>query len=191
MMRELNPFVLRDDLHQVLFDFDGVGIFCEVEAIGQALDVGIDDDSGGDAEDGTEDDVGGFTCGTRDGDQLFYGLRDLAAVLIEDPVGRADQRFGFVVEEDNGLDVFGQDFGANCGEVLEGGIFGEQARRDYVDADIGALSREYGGGEQFPRIGVMEGAGDVGIGFVEEFEDAFDARFPLYFIFGFLGGRHL
>src|SRR5258708_5083372 len=45
LVREADPAVLGNDFDEILLDLDGVGVFGEVEAPGDALDVGIDDDS--------------------------------------------------------------------------------------------------------------------------------------------------
>jgi len=67
---ELDPAVLGDDFHQVLFDgLRGVAAG-EAEAAGDAEDVGVYDDSFGFAVGYAEDDVSGFTGCSGDGQQL-------------------------------------------------------------------------------------------------------------------------
>ena len=66
---------LGNDLHQLLLDFFGGVAFGEVEAAGDAEDVGVDDDAFGLAEADAEDDVGGFAGGAGNGDELGEGLR--------------------------------------------------------------------------------------------------------------------
>ena len=51
----------------------------------------------------------------------------------------------------------------------------EELRGHHVDANVGALGGEDGGDEEFPGGAMGEGALDVGVGFVEGFEDGGDA----------------
>ena len=99
LVREDNPLLFWNDLHEVLFDLLGVGVFGQVEAGGDALDVRIDNDSGSDAIGGAEDDVGGLARSAGDGQHLFDGSGDLTAEFRDDLPGRSDDGFGFVVEE--------------------------------------------------------------------------------------------
>jgi hypothetical protein len=69
-VREGDPAVLGDDLHQVLLDVCcGFG-FGEREAAGDAEDVGVDDYAFCVFEADAEDYVGGFAGGAGDGDEL-------------------------------------------------------------------------------------------------------------------------
>ena len=63
LVREENPAVAGNDFHQVLLDFTGSVCSGEIEAARYALDMGIDDDSGGNVVGGAEDHVGGFARG--------------------------------------------------------------------------------------------------------------------------------
>ncbi len=49
-MGEGDPALLREQLHQILFNPFRIVVFSEPEALRNALDVRIDDDAGGDAE---------------------------------------------------------------------------------------------------------------------------------------------
>ncbi len=170
-MREGDPALFRDQFHQILFDAFRIGVFGEPEALRDALDVGIDDHSGGDSEGRAENHVGRFAGGARDGEERVDVARDLAAEIGENFAGGADHRFGFVVEEAGGADVPGELGLVRRGEIADGGVFAEQRRRHHVDALVGALRRENGGDQQLPRAVVVERAGGVGISLVENGED--------------------
>ena len=175
LMREGDPVILGNDLHQFLFDFLRRVAFGNAQAAGDAEDVRVDDYAFGFAEADAEDDVGGFAGDTGDGDELGEGLRDLAAELGDDFAGGTLNGFGLVVEEAGGADE-GFEFGEGClGHGGWGGEAAEERRGDHVDTDVGALGGEDGGDQKLPGGAVGEGALGGGIGFVESFEDGGDA----------------
>ena len=61
-VREVDPFLSRNDGHQVGFDFHGIVVRCEAKPATEAADVGVDDDASRFAEGDAEDDVGGLTA---------------------------------------------------------------------------------------------------------------------------------
>lgn len=87
LVRERDPAILRKNLHEVLFDLNGIVIFGEIQALGNPLDVGIDDDARGDSEGRSQYDVGRFAGRSGDGEELLDGLRDLA-VEAQEPTGQ-------------------------------------------------------------------------------------------------------
>ena len=93
LVGELDPAVLWDDAHEVLFDFDGLGVDGELEAAGEAQDVGVDDDARGDAEPGAEDDVGGFAGDAGKLEDFFHCLGDFAVEFFDEHAGGADDAF--------------------------------------------------------------------------------------------------
>lgn len=101
---ELDPAVLRDDVHEVLLDFDGVGVGGELEAAREAEHVGVDDDAGGDAVPGAEDDVGGFARDAGQLEHLVHSFGDFALEFFDEDAGGADDALGFVAEEACGVD---------------------------------------------------------------------------------------
>ena len=102
-------------------------------------------------------------------------MGDLAVEFFDDFAGCALDGFGLVAEEAGGADeVF--EFGQGCfGHRLRGREAAEEFGGDHVDAHVGALGGEDGGDEQFPGRAMGERALDVGVGFVESFEDGGDA----------------
>lgn len=79
LMRELDPVIAGDDLHQVLFDLFGIAGFREPKAVGKAQDVGVDDDAFGNSIGNTKNDIGGLTRGSWNCKEFGHALRDLTA----------------------------------------------------------------------------------------------------------------
>jgi len=168
---------LRDDLHQVLFDFGGVSVCGEVEALGEAGDVGVDDDADVLVEGISEDDVGGFSTDAAEGGELLHGVRNLAVVFLDDVGGGAADGGGFGAEEAGGLDDFFDVGLGGFGERFGSGIFFEEDGGDDVNADVSALGGEDGGDEEFIGVAVVESAFGVRIELLEFGEDLGGACF--------------
>jgi hypothetical protein len=66
LMGEENPAFLGDDAHQVLLDLLWFGMVSKVEAPGETLYMGVDDDARSDPEGGAEDDVSGLASHARE-----------------------------------------------------------------------------------------------------------------------------
>ena len=119
LMREGNPAVLRNDLHELLLDLLRCVAFGNAEAAGDAKDVGVDDHAFSLAEADAENHVGRLSRGAGDGDQLGEGLRNLPAEFGDDLAGRALNGFGLVVKEARRADE---------GFELRQGRFGHRVR---------------------------------------------------------------
>ena len=63
-VREVEPVFMESDAHQVLFNFDGIIIFCPAEAAREATNMGVDDEAFHNVEAVAQYDVGGFACNT-------------------------------------------------------------------------------------------------------------------------------
>lgn len=137
LVGELNPAVFGDDLFEVLLDFDGLGVGGELEAAAEAEDVRVDDDAGGDAVPGAEDDVGGFARDAGKFEHLVHGLGDLAVELVDENSGGADDALRFVAVEAGGLDEFFDGGWVRFREGLGSGVEAEQLWCDLVHAGVG------------------------------------------------------
>jgi hypothetical protein len=60
LVGELNPFVLRDDFHQILLDLLGFLVCGELQAVGEALYVSVDNNAAGDSVSRSQHDVAGL-----------------------------------------------------------------------------------------------------------------------------------
>ncbi len=174
-MREGDPFVLGDDAHEILLDFFGIGVAGEVQPVGEAHDVSVDDDARSDAEGCAEDDVGRFSGYARQGEQLLHGAGNLAGELLDDLLAGALNGFGLGAEKSGGAD-FGFDLArVGVGEIFGLGILREERGSDQIDAHVGGLRGKNRGDQQLKWIVVNEGAGGRGVGFVELLQDGADA----------------
>jgi len=178
------PMGLGDEAHEGAFDFDGIGFFGEGEALGEASDMGIDDNADRLLEGVTEDDVGGFASDTAEVGEGIHIGGDLAVVMEEKIEGGFADAAGFAAEKAGGLDQrfeFCRVGGCHLGG---GGEALEEGRGDHIDPAIGALGAEDGGDEEFERVAVEEFAMGVGVGFVEGCGDGEDALLSGFVRFG-------
>ena len=155
-MAEKGPGVAGEKFDEVLFDADGVAEGGEAEALGEAADMGIDDDAFIFLEGVSEDDIGGFASGTGEVGEGFEGGWHFAAVLREEGGTHGTEVFCLVAVEasgaDEGFEVLLRDGGVvGCGATTL-----EEVLRDEVDALVSALRGEDGGDEELERIRVVE-----------------------------------
>lgn len=122
LVGEPDPTVLREDLDKVPFDGDGGVGFGEIETAGDAVDMRIDDDAAGDAERGSEDDVGGLARRSGDGEELVEIAGDFAAKVAQDGLRRSNDGFGLVIKEAGGADDCCDLIELGFGEVADGGV---------------------------------------------------------------------
>jgi len=166
-MAEEGPLLARDQEHEVLLDFDGVGVFGEAKALRQSRDVSIDNDAVIEVEGIAEDDIGGFASDAAEAGEFFHGLRHFAVVALDERLAAGLDAFGFVAEETGAFDGFFEIGGGRLGEIGSGAIFFEKLGGDEIDSFIGALSGKDGGDEQFEGVRMIQLAVGLGIGFVE------------------------
>src|SRR5579862_4949230 len=145
LVREEDPLVTRDHVHQVPLDLLRIGVSGQLQTVRNALHVRIDDHTVRDLVPGAQHDIGGLARDPRHGQQLVHGARDLAAKFADDLARRPYQRLRLIAKEAGGADIVLELLRLERRKRLWSGIFLEQNRRDHVDAYIGALSREDGG----------------------------------------------
>ena len=173
-MREVNPLFGRGDFHQGAFDLFGGGVAGEVEALGEALDVGVDDDAFRFPKGDAEDDAGRLATATGQLDQFRHRGRDLAVVVVGNGPATGADRFGFVMEEAGRFDQVFQLTGRGGGEVGSRPVFGKQGRGDFVHTDVSALGAEDGGDEKLQGICVIQLTANVGISYAKFLDDFFE-----------------
>ena len=174
LMGEDDPFILRDHGHQIILDFLGVLVACQVQALRKPHDMGVNHDAAADAEGGAENDVSGFAGNAGKGKDFVHGARDFAAEFLEDTFAGADDRFCFIAEESRGANFIFQFGGIGIGEIFWRFIFLIKFLGDLIYAHVGALRGENRGNEQLEGVFVFQFAGGGGIGFVEFGEDGGD-----------------
>ena len=89
------------------------------------MDVGVYDDSIVPLEPAAEEDVGGFACDSREGEEFVHFRWDFASEIDNDLLCSANDRFGFIAEESGRADVRLEFFRLKRGKVLNRGIFFE------------------------------------------------------------------
>lgn len=80
-----------------------------------------------------------------------------------------------LLRKTGGADILLELLRVCVGEVFDGRIFGEEGGRDLIDAYVRALSGKNRRDEQLKRVFVNKGAGRIGIGFVEAFQNGLHA----------------
>ena len=151
-MGEEGPVLFGDDFDQGLLDFDGIVLAGETQPAGETADMGVDHDALGKVEGIAEDYVGGFPAHAGKLVEMFHGLRDLSAVILDQAGGTTADGFGLGAEEAGraneafqfGRGDFGKVFG--CSAALK------KRRGDLVDPFIRALGGEDGGDEELEVV---------------------------------------
>lgn len=100
----------------------------------------------------TEDNVRGFASDAGKQDERLHLRRDLAAVVLDERGGHADERFGLRTEETGRLDLRLELRGRRARQRPRVRIAREERRRDFVDALVRALRRQNRRDEQLVRI---------------------------------------
>ena len=155
LMREGDPTVLRNELHQVMLDLLRLVVDRKLKPAREAQDMRVDDHADGDLIPAPAHDVGRLAGDAGKLEQLFHGLRDLVAEALDDGFGGALDGLGLIAEEAGGADQrfeLGQGSG---GHVLRAGIGAEERGCDQIDAGVGALRGEDGGDRELPGAGVV------------------------------------
>ena len=78
---DVNPFILRDKLHQVKFNLDGVFVFCQPKQIGNALNMRIHHHTG-DMIPISAHNICRFSADTRKGSQLL-DIRGNLSIIVK------------------------------------------------------------------------------------------------------------
>lgn len=162
-VRKIDPLFGGEQLLEVPFDFFGGLMSGESEEVGNAPDMGIDDDTAGNSEGGPEDDVGCFASDPWESGQFFKSAGNLSTMLCDECGSHSPDIGGFGPEEAEGVDDVLDILLGSIGELLRRGVFFEEAGSDGVDAFVGALGGENGGDGQLEGVFVDQGAFRRGI----------------------------
>ena len=79
---DINPFILRNKLHQVKFNLDGVFVFCQPKQVGNALNMCIHHHTG-DMIPVSAHNICRFSADTRKGSQLLDIRRNLSVIVLQ------------------------------------------------------------------------------------------------------------
>ena len=154
--RERVPFEIGENLHQVAFHLDGIGLVRESQAVRHALHVRVDDHTDMRAERVAEDDVGRLASDAGQREELLHGPRDLAIEFVEDAGGHPLKALGLVPVETGRAYRLLELFPVHLRIIAGRPVALEKIRRDAVHALVRALRREDGRHDQLERIGPVE-----------------------------------
>src|SRR5437867_615362 len=178
-VREPRPLVARHERHQVALDLHRVLLLRQAEQRREPLDVGVDHQPLVLSKPRAEHHVRGLAADAGEMDQLLHRVGYRASVALDQRLRHPDDRLGLVAKESRAVDLLLQDLRVGAGVVSRGAILREQGGGDHVDPRIGRLGRENGGHQELERAVVLQGAGRVGIGFLEARDDLANPRPPL------------
>ena len=154
-MREGRPLGLWYELLQVLFDQVWVVRSSQVESLGHAFDMGIDDNTGL-AEGVPQDDICRFSANAGQGDQLLHCMWDFFTETLGDSFAAGHEMLCFILKEAGGTNESFDLSEIGPSHFPRGSIPLEERWSDDVDPLIGTLGGEDCSDEQFPRGAMVE-----------------------------------
>lgn len=167
LVAKSDPSILRQQPHQIPFNLRWIGLARQAQKPCYPLDMRVDNHTGRDTPDDTQDDVGGLTSNAGESDEIFELLRDFPTEVMHQHLGYADEVLGFVPKEP-GASNQSLDFDlVGATERPRRGKPAEERRRDLVDAHIGALCRQNRGHQELICIPMIQGADSCGIGLIQ------------------------
>ena len=98
-VRELDPFRLREDLHEILFYFFGRFGSRQTQPVRQPENMRVHHNAGSNAIGGTQNDVGRFAGDARQRQQFLHLFWDTASELRQEPLSSSLDILGFVSKE--------------------------------------------------------------------------------------------
>ena len=90
LMREQNPFLARNYLHQILLNVLRIVVLRELQPARDAMKVRVHHHALGFAEPRAQDNIRRLARDPGQSQQLFHGFRNLAAELVNDSPRRPD-----------------------------------------------------------------------------------------------------
>lgn len=135
-----DPFRLRKELLESLFDGDRLGFMGQAETLSEACDVGINNDSGDDVEGVAQDDISGFASDAIESHQGFDGIGDNPVVKGDYLTATGLNVSGFIAIEADTSEIVFERSGVGLGIVGRGFIGLEEVSSDDVYLSIRALS---------------------------------------------------
>ena len=170
-MAHQRPILGRNELLQINFNFFRRAVAAQFQPCHQARHMRIHHNSLGHAEGIAQDDIGRFASHPGQLHQFRHVARNFASVFFHQGTARSLNVFGFVPVEPGAFNVFLQRRRRRFGIIPCRPIFLEERLRHQIHPLVRALGGKDGGDEQFERIGVIEFAVGIGIGFLESAKD--------------------
>ncbi len=154
---------VRDDAHESILDLARIFAGRDVQAIGDAEDMGVDGERRL-PESGVQHHVRGLAANAGEGLQRLAVAGRFAAVLLDDRARKRDDVLRLGAIEPDGFDQVGNLLHAERRHLLGRVGDGEQRGRCFVHARVGRLRRQHHGYKQCEGVDVFEFALRGGIG---------------------------
>lgn len=158
--RPAAALVFGDDIHQVEFQFNRVGVGGQPQPPRQPYHVRIADDAL-DAEAIAQNNIGGFASNAGKREQFIHCLRDNPAEAVDKQLAGFLDAGRLVAIKARRADILFEFFARQGNPVFGFAVLLKQRFGDDIDPGIGALSGKNRGNQQFQRIGMVEG--DFGV----------------------------
>jgi len=172
-VRELDPFRLRDDLHEILFHFFGRFGSRQTQPVRQPENVRVHHNAGGNSIGGAQNNVRRFASDAGERQEFLHRFRDRPFELRQEPLSSSLDILGFVSKEAGRMDELLQIRKPGVGEVSRSWIPGEKCGRYQVHANIRALSGEDRRHQQLERVPMVQRTPDVRVFILQPFENLF------------------
>ena len=137
--------------HEIRFDLLRIGLLREPESLRDPTDMGVDDHANIDGEGIAQDDVGRLPGDAWEREQIGHGVRDLAAMLLDEKAHRAVDTLGLVSPEIERLHVRLNIGGGRSRVVRRRRKRFEETGRRLVDPNIGCLGAQNRCHQKFMR----------------------------------------
>src|ERR1700747_1469672 len=167
LMRKEDPAILRNDFHQIGFDFLGICIFRQIQAAGNPLHVRIDNDPGCNSKRSSQHHVRSLPSHAGKREDFLHRSRHLAVTFLHDFLARTDDGFCFVMVKAGRTDFLLDIVRIRVGERRWSRILLEKTGRNHIHALIGGLRRENRRDQKLKRIVMLQCSRRCGIGFVK------------------------
>lgn len=149
------PVLFWNEAGEVVFDSFGIVGSGKSETPRDPPHMGINEDRRF-GKSMKKNDAGGLSSDTREGDELFHGVGDLAMVAGEDGSRKLVYVLSLSPKESRGAKDCLQRIDFCSSECFRGGEAGKELRSDAVNHPVGRLGGENGGHEQLEGIVEVE-----------------------------------
>jgi len=133
------PAVLRNNVHQLEFDFIRVLRLGPAQTVGHPFHVGVNGNSLLPIR-VAQDDIGRFPAYSGKRREFFEGARNPPFKLLNDPLAAADHIFGFIMIKTCRTNFSFEGFQVGPGEICDVAVFPEEILGDPIHPFIRALS---------------------------------------------------
>jgi|SRR5450755_130142 len=162
-MREVEPVRAWYDAHQILLDFDWIGVFRPAEASTEATDMCIDDEAFNDAKGVAQDHIRRLARHPRQTEQIGHRARHLASIDGENALAGGANIFGLVTVKTRRVDILLKLAWIGVREVLDAAVLLKELLCDDIHALVSTLCRELRGNQELQGVCEVKRAGRLWI----------------------------